>query len=516
MVGAGFRAFPQRFRLRRWAAGLCAAGFPLLTAGCTSHVAATGHYGTVVAAAGRCAPSAGAVRQAAYQPTADDKPAPAPVTVAEGEPTPTPINLDSVFHIAEERNAQIAVAREKLNESQAENDLAAKGWMPKVTAGVAYYRHEGGIQNEDGTLTRSSFGALYPGVDLSADFDIKAATIARIDAERKRWQQQGEVSRVTNEQLLEAANTYIDLITARRGEAVARELEKYQRDALKRANALAPEGGKVLVESVEAELRAVLQAETKLRQQGDAASAKLAYLLGMDPLCPLVPVDETLSPIDLVDATAPTAVLVGQALADGPGVRELQGMLAVIDCGMAELSGPKMLLPTVGVCLGEGSFGAGPDSSIAWSNRFDVGVQARWNVTELFKARDEKRIVESKRRQVQLTYDDLRGKLTLGVREAREAILSGREQIGQASEQIQRASEAYRLSDLRLKQNAPGSSVSEVVQSLRGLEEAHFNYVNTVSAYNKAQIRLLLLLGPAEACRAPGAPAVIPTEPPAK
>ena len=419
-----------------------------------------------------------------------------PATV-EAAPCPVPVNLDSVFRVAEERNAQIALEREKVNQTQLEAALAAKGWIPKVTAGLGYYRHEGGIQNPDGTLIRSSFGALYPGVDLHSDFDIKEATFQRIDAERKRWQQQGELSKVSNEQLLEAANTYIDLLTAQRGEAVSKELEKYQRDALKRAQATVPEGGKVLAESVRAGLSGLLATEVKLRQQGDAASAKLAYLLGMDPLCPLVPVDETLAPMDLVDATAPTPELVGRALTDGPGVHELQGLLAVIDCGMADLSSPKMLLPTVGVCLEEGSFGAGPDSQIHWSNRFDVGLQARWNLTQLLTVRDEKRIAESKRRQVQLSYDDLRGKLTLGVREAREAILSGRQQIEQGSKQIQEASEAYRLSDLRLKQNAPGSSAAEVTQALRGLEEAHFNYINAVAAYNKAEIRLLLLLGPA-------------------
>ena len=134
-------------------------------------------------------------------------------------------------------------------------------------------------------------------------------------------------------------------------------------------------------------LRGILQTEARLHQQGDAASAKLAYLLGMDPLCPLVPVDETLAPMDLVDATAPTPVLVGRALADGPGVHELQGLLAVIDCGLADLSSPKMFLPKLQLCLGEGAFGAGPDSSLTWSNRFDVGVQARWDLTELLKAR---------------------------------------------------------------------------------------------------------------------------------
>ena len=503
MVGAGFPLLPRLPRLRRWACRLWATGLPLLAVGCAARIAGLNGYSSVppavaVMAAPRATPSTatvGGVRQASYQPEHDGPPAMLPAV--EAAPAPTPVNLDSVFRVAEERNAQIALEREKVNQTQLEAELAAKGWIPKVTAGVGYYRHEGGIQNEDGTLTRSSFGALYPGVDLHTDFDIKAATYQRIDAERKRWQQQGELSKVNNEQLLEAANTYIDLLTAQRGEAVSKELEKYQRDALKRAQATVPEGGKVLAQSVQAGLSGLLATELKLHQQGEAASAKLAYLLGMDPLCPLVPVDETLAPMDLVDATAPTPELVGRALTDGPGVHELQGLLAVIDCGMAELSGPKMFLPTVGVCLEEGSFGAGPNSDIAWSNRFDVGVQARWNLTQLLTARDEKRIAESGRRQAQLSYDDLRGKLTLGVREAREAILSGRKQIEEGSRQIQEASEAYRLSDLRLKQNAPGSSAAEVTQALRGLEEAHFNYINAVAAYNKAEIRLLLLLGPA-------------------
>ena len=40
-----------------------------------------------------------------------------------------------------------------------------------------------------------------------------------------------------------------------------------------------------------------------------------------------------------------------------------------------------------------------------------------------------------------------------------------------------------------------------MMQGLRGLEEAHFNYINSVSAYNKAEIRLLLVLGPGRARR---------------
>ena len=497
MVGAGFRFVSRLPRLRLWAAGFCAAGLPLLAAGCSQHMGALTQLGAIprrAAVATRLTTPGAAldsgVRLTSYEPEH-----------AQMLPAPTPVNLDAIFHLAEAKNAQIALAREKVHESDLNGQLAAKGWLPTVTAGVGYYRHEGGIQNEDGTLTRSSFGALYPGVDVHADFDVRVATIARIDAERKRWQQQGELSRVNYETLLDAADTYIDLLSARRGEAVAQELDKNQREVLKRAEGSAASGGKVLVESIQAELSGSAQAAAKLRQQGDAASAKLAYLLGLDPECPLVPVDETLTPMDLVDAT-PT--LVAQALTDGPGIHELQGLMRVIDCGMAELSGPKRFMPTFGLCLTEGYFGAGPDGVLTGSNRFDLGVQARWNLTDLFKAGDVKRIAESKRRQVELSYEDLRGKLTLGVRESRDEILSGREQIGHASEQIRRASEAYRLSKLRVDENVPGSSQGEVSLALRGLAQAHGSYISSVNAYNKAQVRLLLLLGTAGSCGSEG------------
>src|SRR2546426_575621 len=80
------------------------------------------------------------------------------------------------LRLAEENNPQIALAREKLCESQTEQELACRGWMPNVYAGLGYYRHEGGIQNEDGTLTHSSTGALFPGMELRTEVDVREAT----------------------------------------------------------------------------------------------------------------------------------------------------------------------------------------------------------------------------------------------------------------------------------------------------------------------------------------------------
>jgi outer membrane protein TolC len=448
-------------------------------------------------------PAPSAITQVAYQPAEPPETvaAPAATTPAGRE---VPINLDTVFRLAEEQNAQIALAREKLHESLTEQQLAAKGWLPNVYAGLGYYRHEGGIQNEDGTLTHSSTGALWPGLHLQTEFDLREAVFQRVNAERKLWQQRGELHKVTYETLLEAATTYLDLLTARRGAALVNELEPLQADLLRRAEKqVTPtdQRARVLVESIRAEMTGRQQALAKLGQQGAAAAAKLAYLLGLPPDALLVPAESTLTPLELVDATPPAETLVARVLTNGPGLHELDGLLAVIQGGIDQASGPQRYLPTVCVNMAEGAFGAGPGARLDWDNRWDFGIQARWNLTDWLTACEKKKLAQSRLQQVRLTQQDLRGKLAAGVQEARTAILAGQEQLRLGAEQITHAAESYRLSKLRVEQNVQGASEAEVLQSIRGLELAHFNYLSALSAYNKAQIRLLLLLGP---CAGPG------------
>src|SRR5439155_22310469 len=148
--------------------------------------------------------------------------------------------------------------------------------------------------------------------------------------------------------------------------------------------------------------------------QARMASAKLAYLLGLDACTELVPVDDKLVALALADADAPVCDLVNRALACGPGVRELERILALIQEGMCQAAGPQRFLPVVTAQALEGGFGAGPNGDLTFANRFDLGVQARWNMTELLTADAQKRIACSGLAQVQLTYADLRGKPTPG------------------------------------------------------------------------------------------------------
>lgn len=422
-----------------------------------------------------------------------------PIAVPRTEPPQVvPVSLDTVFRLAEEQNAQVALARERVREAYAEKRVAASRWLPDLYFGTAFYRHEGGIQDFDGALIRSSTGAQFAGLEINSQIDIRDYAYQKVNAQRKVWQQKGELRKITTETLMEAANTYIDMLTARSGEAIARDMDKKLKALLERARLLAEQdmAARIEVSRIEAEFAGQQQTILKVREQAAAASAKLAYLLGIDPCTEMIPVDRQVMPIELVDASPATCELVSQVLASGPGVQELEGLLALIHESMERAQGCSRWLPVVGVRMAEGGFGAGAGDQLTWDNRWDLGLQARWNLTEFITRRDRQRAAQAKMQQAHLAYDDLRGKLTAGVQEARGAILSGHQQIAFAQDSITAAQRAHELSDERLKKYVAGATYSEVLLSIRSLALAQFNYLTAVNAYDKAQIRLMVLLGP--------------------
>jgi outer membrane protein TolC len=250
---------------------------------------------------------------------------------------------------------------------------------------------------------------------------------------------------------------------------------------------------------VRAEIASREQLAQKFRQQAAAARAKLAYLLGLGPGCDLLPVDQRLGALSLVDASPPTADLVAQALTTGPGVREMEGLLGLIQESMEKAKGPGRFFPVVGLRMAEGAFGAGPGDRSDWDNRWDMALQVRWNLTEFATGRDRQRVAQAKLNQLHLSYQDLRAKLTAGVEEAQGAILSGHDQMRQGEEQIKLTRETLGLAQQRFKDIPEKRTPSEVLLSIRGQMGAQLNYLGIVRDYDKAQLRLMVLLGQAGA-----------------
>jgi len=415
-------------------------------------------------------------------------------------PKVLPISLDTVFRLANDQNGEISLAREKLQEAHARQDLAGKAWIPDVYIGTSYYRHEGGVQNFNGQMLDSSYGSWFSGLEINSRIDLFEAAYQKVDAERKVWQKKGELSKISSETLLDVASTYIDFLTALEGQRVADELDVKMAQLLERAGqrAKVDKSYKVELARVSAENKAQKLVVRKLRESAASAEAKIKHLLGVDPSAVVVPVDRSLMPLRLVDANVPPEQLIDRAWTHGPGVAELTGLLDLVERSVAQSNnGSANLMPVVELNMGEGLFGAGPGSSMDFQNRWDMCVRLRWNLKKCCVGQDNKRILESQRMQVHQTYQNLRSKLALGVQDARETSLGSEERLAIALEQVEFAESTFALSKGRLDSGIPGASYAEVLLTLRALVAAHYSRVEALRDLDKAQLRLFVLVGDA-------------------
>lgn len=349
-------------------------------------------------------------------------------------PNEIAVNLDTVMRLTFERNADILAARERVNESQIALDAAMLSCLPEL---------------------------------------FRKDTFKKPVAEATVWRRRIELRKAENDNLQDAANTYFDWLLALRGKAVANDLLKYEEKLLTRASKLAESERpvQVVVEAVETAVSARQQFILQTDQQIKAVTAKLGYLMGMNG--GVLTTTETLEPINRVETSVPLEVLIRQAQENGPGVRELQGLIASIHQSIAEACRAQRCCARTGAPLICGRL----------------------------------QMAESQLQQAQLALVGLQLKLRAGVEDAFTAVLSRREQLELASKAIDHAKEVYRLMDLRETEESPvnrmrNKTYEGVLNSIRQLLQADSNYLTAVSDYNKAQIRLLLLLGTYNNCPA--------------
>jgi len=445
-------------RLARWAWHLSLVGLPILGAGCTDASPVAAWFlrptPTAVVQAAAAKPTQPAIVQVGYQAPAEKLPLPkeAPVNVAPTgiphveakEPKVVPISLDIILHLAEEQNFKLGQYRAKVDEAEARADIACK--CPPVCCPPP---------GQPGQSKCASHAYLC------------------FAAEREVWQDRLDLSKLDYDTLYDATSTYIDLLTALSGKSVASALQKDLTDLLDRANerAKTEPAAKVEVSRILAELEALRANVYKFEAEITAAGAKLCYLLGLDPCTHLVTAESGLVPFALIDADQPLCDFIAQVLGQGPGIREMEGLMNLVEDALARQESS---------CLSK-----------------LLGCRTRCQ-------RD--RMADAQRAQVHLAYDDLRAKLAAAVNEARDDIIKGRDEILHSREQTRHASEARDQSQKRLINTDMGSSPSEVLLSLQAMSFSEINHLTALRDYNKAQLRLLLLTSGGH-CGHPPAPA---------
>jgi hypothetical protein len=229
-------------------------------------------------------------------------------------------------------------------------------------------------------------------------------------------------------------------------------------------------------------------------------------LLGLDPHSQLVPADNQMTALNLVDARQSVDALVAQAISNGPGVRELDGILCAIHSGVAASKGLGRFAPIVGFQMDEGAFGANAASGpFTWADRFDAGIEAKWKISDLFLADKKRDVASNQICQVQLAAQDLRAKLTMGVHEAKSAIDAAAGIFPTSEKLITEGNDVVKQLKL-MKENPPPTRPgetpkpavlnSDVVAAYRKVMDAQLDYVDMMREYDKAQLRLMIITGP--------------------
>ncbi|MFP6764898.1 MAG: TolC family protein [Planctomycetaceae bacterium] len=422
---------------------------------------------------------------------------------------PRELDLSTSLQLVGGQSPQVAFADQRIQEAQAGVNAAGAMWLPSIRAGVSLHRHEGNLQASNGAITdvnRSSlqtgFGANAVGAGttatpgLSAQFHLSDAVFAPRIAERTRSARQFS-SRVTyHDEMLRAAEAYIELLRAHQARAIAG-------DTLTQAAALAEQmavfartGQGNPADSDRAGTELAIRTNHVLRASEaiEVASARLVEVLHLDAPTQVVPTEQQLAPIEMVSLEATVQHMVANGLASRPELGESRELVEAA-CERLRREQFAPVMPSVLLGLSYGGFGGGRGDRIAdVDDRLDFDLGAVWEIRNLGWGDSAARDAASARVE-QARYQEMRvlDRVAREIIESRAQVRSRKRQIETARSAIDLARSAYRRDLIRV--NEGQGLPLEVLQSLQALDRARRDYLNSVASFNTAQFRLHHAIG---------------------
>lgn len=485
---------------------------------------AVGFLGTGLASAVVARPPAAAEQPRAEARDAAPPDAPPGTILGPGE---VPIDLGTALRLAGAENPQLLLARARVAEVTAIQQLAAAQLLPNLNAGANYNLHRGPLQQSNGNVLQVHRDALYYGLGANA---VGAGTVnipglnynANVGAGwygflagRQRLQGiRAAADAVRNDVLLRVCLAYLDLLRGegRRAVAAKNRDEGAEIARLTAAYARTGQGRKADADRAAVELARrdadLVQAEADTL----VASARLCQLVNLDPSTRLKPVDGWVVPAALVPNPTSLGDLLATALLQRP---ELAARRAEVRAALYELSLAKVLpfSPTVIMGFSAGGFGGGSDlvstppgvnavnGQLVTGPRFgnfdgrtDFDVAVFWTFRNLGVGNVAlARAADSRVRQSKLRELETLNAVRTEVAEAHARVAARFLQIDVLEKAVRASGEAYAQDSARI-QGGQGLPL-EVVDSLRLLGRSRYEYLDAILDYNRAQFQLWVALG---------------------
>ncbi len=432
-------------------------------------------------------------------PPAPPLPAPQIPAVTDGQPQPFLIDLPTALRLTDAQNPQIQFARERIREAEARLERANVLWLPNLSAGTTWTRHDGQIQEVRGDVIPVSRSALFVGGGPQARFDLADAIYAPLAA-RQVVAAQLAAERVTaNDTLLDVSLGYWELIRARAAVAISEEAVSNSRklDELAQSYLKAGKLRAADAERARTELRGRTQELEAAQETGQVVSIRLAQLLRLDPFVMLEPAERQALPITLVNIQVPTAELAAIALGNRPELAESQALVRLAQERLRQATyGP--LLPHIIVDARGGGFGGGRNGFFGdFDGRSDIEAAVVWELQNLgFGDRALRRERASEVRQAQIREIGFIDRVIADVAVALARVKSRRAQMESARQAVESAARSYEL-NWKLFTDGGIELIRpiEVLQSIQALVRARQDYLNALIEHNRAQFRLHWALG---------------------
>jgi outer membrane protein TolC len=407
-----------------------------------------------------------------------------------------PIDLPTALRLAGANNLQIQFAQHRLTESLARHEGAKVLWLPSLSAGPIYNKHDGRLQETEGSVIEVSRNSAFIGGGPTLSLQLADALFEPLAARQIVRANEAGLTRTTNDTLLAVALAYLDLLQAESQLAISKQDADNAKVLVHLTEAFAKTGQGLESDAARArnELasrqREVIEAEETVRTR----SVRLANLLRLDPAISLRPVNTEVTPVVLVSEEEPLADLISQAQSFRP---ETEEQSALVQAAMERWNQERLrpLVPRLLVDFSAGGFGGGTGSHFAnFSDRTDFNVLAVWELRNLgLGNRSLKRQRQAQQLQAETTEQLVQDLIAAEVAEAYHQVHARRRQIEAAEKSVEESLKSLELNMNRIR-GAEGLPI-EVLQAIQSVATARRAYLATVTNYNRAQFELLRALG---------------------
>ena len=426
-----------------------------------------------------------------------------------------PIDLGTALRLAGVQNPQLMLARQRVVEASALQQLAAAEFLPSLNFGTNYDLHNGPIQQSNGNILSLNRSALYvgsganvvaagtihiPGVLIS--YNLADVYFTYLASRQNRVAMEATAIAVRNQMFLDVTLAYSELLRAEGHRAVSYQARDEAREIARLTSEYASTGAGRIADANRAATELAKREAGLLGAEGDVlrASARLCELLNLDPSIRLHPTDAYVVPHPIVPPPMQVSELIAVGLLNRP---ELGAQRAMIAEAMISLEGSKVLpfSPTVIAGFSAGVFGGGSNLVRpifgGFGGRSDLDVITYWTLRN-FGIGNVAMIRLADAHLQMARFEQIRV-LNLVRAEVAEAYAKAHARFAQitASEQaVQAGREAFREDYERTLARAEREVLPiELLNSFRLLAQSRHDYLDSIVDYDRAQFELFVAMG---------------------